>query len=217
MARTLDPLLLDTIVAKLDLADLATLDRALFALRLFLDDIEAWFRRLANDEDSWLNRLAELFGAGAEFADGGSFLDVILLSIPLLVIAAALSAIAIFIWRRRVRAPQSGADTPVFGAMIHEAADSAINTLPPRAQPAALFRRACNELANNGALQLERSQTNSAIARAARVSGEPRRALQQLASAADRALFGGWLPADEDLQQLHGDYRKVFERAGPPL
>jgi hypothetical protein len=211
VARTLDPSLLDAIVAELDLADLATLDRALFAMRLFLDDVEAWLRRLANDEDSWLNRLAELLGAGPEFADGVSFLDVLMLAIPLLVIATALSATAIFIWRHRSRGPRADADVPAFTGMTRACAEVAIEALPAREQPAALFRRACSELANSGALRLEKSLTNSAIARAARVSGKPRRALQQLANAADRALFGGWLPADADLQQLRGDYRELFD------
>lgn len=216
MARTLDPSLLDVIVAELDLADLATLDRALFAARLFLDDIEAWLRRLANDEDSWLNRLAELLGAGQDAAEGLGFLDVVLLAIPLLAVAAALSATAIFFWRRRSRAARARArmDSPALTGVTAAAGEIVIDALPAHEQPPALFRRACRELAHSGALRLEKSLTNSAIARTARVSGDPRRALQALADAADRAMFGGWLPADSDLRRLHEDYLKLFDRSG---
>ena len=220
MARTLDPALLDPIVAGLDLADLATLDRTLFAMRLLLDDIEAWLRRLANDEDSWLNRLADLLGAGSEFADGAGFLDLILLAIPLLVVAAVISAMAIFFWRRHSRRPATSRPTPDLPVLLPTLSSvdggDTIDTLPAREQAAALFRHACDELANRGALTLADNLTNSALARRARVSGIARRALRELANGADRVLFGGWLPSDAELGQLHADYRAVMAGLATP-
>jgi len=220
VARTLDPALLDAIVARLDLADLATLDRTLFAMRLLLDDVEAWLRRLANDEDSWLNRLADLLGAGSDFADSAGFLDLILLAIPLLVMAAVVSATVIYFWRRRSRRPPPRRPTPDLSALtttlgaVH--GGEPIDTLPAREQAAALFRHACDELAHRGALTPANNLTNSALARRARVSGVARRALQQLAHGADRVLFGGWLPSDEELRQLHADYRALVAGAKTP-
>lgn len=216
MARTLDPDVLDAIVADLEIADLAALDRMLFAMRLFLDDVEAWLRRLANDEDSWLNRLADLFGAGADFADGANVLDLILLGIPFALIAATLSAGAIVIWRRCRRAPRPASALPPFSAPVTAAIAPAGDDMPAREQPAALFRRACGELAHSGILQLDVNLTNSAIAHRARLSGGPRLALQRLANAADRALFGGWLPSDEDLRELHTEYRELRNELGRP-
>jgi len=214
VARTLDPALLDPIVAGLDLTELATLDRTLFAMRLLLDDIEAWLRRLANDEDSWLNRLADLLGAGTEFADGAGFPDLLALAIPLLVIAAVISATAIFFWRRHSRRPSTRRPTPDLPALpptpTSVDASDTIDTLPAREQAAALFRRACDELANRGALTLADNLTNSALARRARVSGIARQALQHLANGADRVLFGGWLPSDAELRQLHTEYRTLM-------
>lgn len=200
----------------MEIADLAALDRVMLALRLFFDDLEAWLKRIAGNEDSWLNRLADWFGDGSGLNSTLSLFDFLFVAIPLAIAALALCAAAIFLWRRRARAPLPSLDL----ADINENADNAIGSLitelPAREQPAALFQRACAQLEAAGALRLERDLTNSTIARSARLSGEPQRLLVNLARAADRAIFGAWQPSAVELQHLHGDCASLIDHNAPP-
>lgn len=210
MSRTLDPALLDPIVAELELADLAAMERLMLTVRLILNDIEAWLRRLAKDENSWFNRLADLIGATDGSAPSWGLLDVLIVVVPTLIGVAALGLVAAYLWRIGRTRHQPASIFPQFPGPAPSPVGTPIASLPAREQPAALFQRACSDLADEGMLHFEKFQTNSAIARAALLTGSARDALTRLAMAADRAIFGGWQPDDADLRELRRDCQELL-------
>jgi hypothetical protein len=211
MARTLDPAQLDRIVAQLDLTDLAMNQRIRLFIRSALDDLEAWLRGLADDPDSWLNRIADLIGAANSTAASWSIFDVLFVAMPVVIVAIVLCVAAIYLWRRHGAGTRPALDFFQLASATTVSVEVPLASLSACEQPGAIFNRVCAELTAGGLLSVEKNQTNSALARAARLSGGPRESLVRLARAADRALFGGWLPTDDELRDLRQHHKRIAQ------
>ena len=91
-------------------------------------------------------------------------------------------------------------------AVSYEALDpdllKPLNELPSEKWTPALFSQVCSTLIREGRLSMRPDTTHAKAVASADVSEDARDEFQMLARAADRALFAGWIPSEDEFAEL---------------
>lgn len=203
----LDPDLLDEVIDEVVLPETAPdgLDRL---SRWFSDlqrDIYDWLKSLTGGEGGWLDRFSDwardLFSSVPGVDPVGSlFIMQIVSWLSLAVVIAVLGYALLWLWRIYRPLPQTSAN-PLFERMREQAAVP-IDELTTAQQPAAIFYQVCLQFAERGWVNVLPDSTNQMLARYADLPAKQKQSFGELANAADRALFGGWQPAAQDIEAL---------------
>ncbi|MEO0423296.1 MAG: hypothetical protein AAF184_13215 [Pseudomonadota bacterium] len=209
----LDADTLDPIIAELDLTEAAALDNLMAWYQDALRKAWRWLRDVTGGDDGWLvgaiQRLDSwLTGLGAPPIDGQMVLDVIgYTTIGLIALAGA-----IVLWRtyRHYFPPGLPASALDLSGLEGDAYARPLTELPRERWAPALFIHTCMALAKARLLEVRPHQTNRTLVDAASLPAPLRQHLSALADAADRNLFAGWLPDDEELAALQARQAAVL-------
>lgn len=204
-ASRLDHDRLDEIVRDLDLDDADLLDRFRLSFQQALRDVWEWAKDITGGDGGWLDRVSDTLNQWLESFSGEAIpAEGILDTLYYGSMAILLALVGYGLYRLwRAYRPMAAMDTPELGFVsANPDLKKPLSQLPVEMWAPAMFNQVCQHLAGRQVLVIRPQSTNANIAAQAQLDAAQRVLLEQLALAADRALFGRWVPSSDELQTL---------------
>jgi hypothetical protein len=202
----LDHARLDEIVVTLELGEADNLDRLRLWYQDLLREFWAWLKSATGGEDGWLSqfseRLQDWLGSisDQDAISGENILEAIFYGSVALV-AGSLIYGAYRLWQT-YRPLNESKLVPLTFAPYDQQLARPLTELPINKWAPAMFNQVCMVLAEQRKLQAGPDATNAVIVNRAELESTDKKDLAELAVAADRSLFGGWVPTPGEIEAL---------------
>ena len=201
----LKPEVLDRIIADLDLTEASALENLQQWYRELLRTFWNWLKAATGGDDGWLDRVSDRISDWLSQLSGGEPIDAdrVLSGITWFTGLLLLVGIGYLLWRLyRSQLSVNELDTQLPDILSRADLQQPVAQLQPQQWAPALFSQVCRRLVEQGLLRLPPDATNHQLANSAQLPPDLSGQLTQMATAADRAMFGNWTPAAEDLATL---------------
>ena len=202
----LDPDDLDPIIADLDLREAGAIERLQAWYRDVLLQIRDWLRDATGGEDGWFDRLGDwIYSVNADNPINAEHVIDTITVITILLVVAGLAYLSYKLWQT-FRPLESNQAIETTYLLDDPNLQRPLAELQAEHWAPALLAQVCVTLVGYGKLRLRPDATNATIARTADLPAELGARLSELATAADRSMFAGWVPTEEDAKALR-DHR----------